>query len=73
MSVQTNLQLQRGSGPGVLLHEGDNEGVNPEDVRLGHLYQLSIVCCLCTGSDTILGLSDAGGNKDPGARPVSNA
>ena len=58
----------------MLLDEGDNEGVNPEDVRLGHLFtRLSIVCCLCTGSDTILGLSDAGGDKDPGARPVSNA
>ena len=37
MSLQTNLQ--RGSGPVVLLHKGDNEGVNPEDVRLEHLHQ----------------------------------
>ena len=37
LSVQTNLQ--RGSGPVVLLHKGDNDGVNPEDVRLEHLHQ----------------------------------
>ena len=37
LSVQTNLQ--RGGEPVVLLPEGDDEGVNPADVRLEHLHQ----------------------------------
>ena len=31
--------LQRGREPVVLLPEGNDEGVNPADVRLEHLHQ----------------------------------
>ena len=37
LSFQANLQ--RGSEPVVLLPEGNDEGVNPADVRLEHLHQ----------------------------------
>ena len=37
LSVQTNLQ--RGREPVVLLSEGNDESVNPADVRLEHLHQ----------------------------------
>ena len=73
LSVQTNLQ--RGSGPVVLLHEGDNVDVNPEDVRLEHLHQALYRLLPQHQVRHHPGIvrPDACGTEDPGARPVSNA
>ena len=69
LSVQTNLQ--RGSGPVVLLHEGDNEGVNPEDVRLVHLHQA--LYRLLPQHQVRYHPGVVRSTEDPGASPVSNA